>query len=470
MDHRQFAANEDEAEAGRRAQAAILNETDRLDVNGPFWRHCVDNALIWKLYMDQANISDNNLSNILNSDLDPLLIFAGLFSAILSAFLIDIRKGLQEDLQNTTNTLLTILIEIQLNLTGPQIPSTPHFEPSSLMFSLMSALGASLAKGWVTQFSSAVSGSSWGNASIHYRRFMGIKRWHLKLIIQCLPILIHIAFFLFSAGLVILLLRDDFAIGVVLSALTALIAVFYFGSTIHPVCSSDSPFRTPVSGMIRRLLTDSWAPSVSTEFPSRKDAFKAQALAWLMTESPDADVVKETILAIAGLPATPHVQNELLSSSVIDILSRDLSEGVKDQLHTDRLKSCLYALLHLVQTAPADADDMTVRTPLQAMVEPRGALFSADSLAPGVKEIALCVKASSPHSHIQHILLEVYLLSRDSTAPYSENINAGRRNDGHKKLMDAATFELHRNDSVSMFGIRTILEGLTAGSSDLRRR
>ncbi|KAJ7923447.1 hypothetical protein B0H13DRAFT_1602565, partial [Mycena leptocephala] len=234
--------------------------------DGPFSHHCADSAPIWKLYMDQAKIFDDNLANLFNNDLDPLLIFAGLFSAILSAFLIEVRKGLQEDLQSVTNNLLVIFIQNQHNVTSPQTSFATTFKPtsssrwvnglwfSSLMFSLMSALGASLAKGWITQFSASVSGSSWGDASLHCQRVGGLRRWRLKLIIQCLPILIHIAFFLFSVGLVILLFQDDLAIGVVICILTGLILVLYIGtrSSIHPAFSSDSPFRTPVSGMVRR--------------------------------------------------------------------------------------------------------------------------------------------------------------------------------------------------------------------------
>ncbi|KAJ7819971.1 hypothetical protein B0H13DRAFT_1661112, partial [Mycena leptocephala] len=185
--------------------------------DSPFRHHCANNAQIWKLYMDLANVFDKNLADLFNSDLDPLLIFAGLFSAILSAFLIEIRKGLQEDLQSITNGLLVVLIQGQHNVTAPAMPSLSTFVPSastrwvnglwftSLIFSLVSALGASVAKGWVTQFSSTVSGSSWPDASLHCQRFRGLERWHLKLIIQFLPILIHIAFFLFAAGLIILL-------------------------------------------------------------------------------------------------------------------------------------------------------------------------------------------------------------------------------------------------------------------------
>ncbi|KAJ7452653.1 hypothetical protein FB451DRAFT_939870, partial [Mycena latifolia] len=227
-------------------------------------QYCTDNAPIWKVYMEQAKIFDENLGNILNSDLDPLLIFAGLFSAILSAFLIEIRKDLEKDPQNITNELLMILIENQRNSTVLQVPTPNRFKTtyssrwvnglwfSSLMFSLMSALGASLVKGWVTQFSSAVSGSSWGDAEQHASRSRGLKRGYLKLIVHCLPILIHIAFFVFSIGLDILIFQDDTAIGAVVLVLLTSIAILYAVSSIHPAYSLDSPFRTPVSGMIRR--------------------------------------------------------------------------------------------------------------------------------------------------------------------------------------------------------------------------
>ncbi|KAJ6587838.1 hypothetical protein B0H10DRAFT_1634221, partial [Mycena sp. CBHHK59/15] len=115
-------------------------------------------AEVWKMYRDQATIEDEKLAKILNSDLDPLLLFAGLFSAILSAFLIKVRKGLQEDLQDKANQLLTALVENQHNSGTKSFKSTStsHWVNglwfSSLMLSLISALGGTLAKGWITDF------------------------------------------------------------------------------------------------------------------------------------------------------------------------------------------------------------------------------------------------------------------------------------------------------------------------------
>ncbi|KAJ7199784.1 hypothetical protein GGX14DRAFT_661171, partial [Mycena pura] len=229
------------------------------------------NAPIWKLYMEVAQNFDKYLADLFNNDLDSLLIFAGLFSAILSAFLLEIRKGLQEDLQNITNNLLTAnnllltaLIHQQNSSISP-FPSIATFVPrlstrwinglwfTSLVFSLVSALGASVAKGWVTQFSS-VSGSSWDDAALHCRRLRGVQRWRLAILIRALPVLLHIAFFLFGSGLVILLFQDDPAIGIIALVLMAFVAVLYLGNTVLSACYSDSPFRTPLSDMARRLV------------------------------------------------------------------------------------------------------------------------------------------------------------------------------------------------------------------------
>jgi hypothetical protein len=347
------------------------------------------------------------------------------------------------------------------------------------MFSLMSALGASLPKGWVTQFSSSVSGSAWGDAEAHCRRFRGLKRWHLKLIIQCLPVLIHIAFFLFSIGLVILVFQDDVAIGIVIFILTALIMFLYIGSSVHSAYSFDSPFRTPLSGMIRRLRSGSWRLEAFAEFPSRKDAQKAQALTWLLTESPNADTINAAIRAVAGLPANLFVQNQLLHGSTVGILSRTLSvQLAKDSPDRDLLSSSLHALLHLVQALPMDADDTDSPKALRALIDHGGPLFVTNSLPSGIQEVALCVKArillflcqdthettvfntdipilmgSCPDTHLRRLLFQILLLARPHTKPTHHsshhtpddfltvlsNRYAANRNEVHAELVNVAT-------------------------------
>jgi hypothetical protein len=258
----------------------------------------------------------------------------------------------------------------------------------------MSALGASLAKGWGTQFSATVLGSSWDDAMLHSRRLRGLKRWHLYLIVQCLPILIHIAFFLFSIGLVILLFGDDRTIGIAICALTVPIVVLYIGSSIHPTLYADSPFRTPVSGMIQglpRLLRRTSRLQSVQGFPDEPDAQKAQALAWLLFESQNSKTINAAVYAIAGLVANPRTQDQLLCRPTVDNLLQISTELIRTPDDTDLLKACLYALLHLVQHAPADGEDSYMTEALRALVT-SGALSVTNSIPENLRTIALCVK------------------------------------------------------------------------------
>ncbi|KAJ7869451.1 hypothetical protein B0H14DRAFT_2289492, partial [Mycena olivaceomarginata] len=52
---------------------------------------------IWKLYLKETEAEDKELAQLWQIGLDQLLIFAGLFGAILTAFLIESRKDLKED-------------------------------------------------------------------------------------------------------------------------------------------------------------------------------------------------------------------------------------------------------------------------------------------------------------------------------------------------------------------------------------
>ncbi|KAJ7893811.1 hypothetical protein B0H13DRAFT_1625075, partial [Mycena leptocephala] len=216
--------------------------------DSPFSRFCAHNARIWKLYMKK--VFDENRATTINRDLDSLLIFvriddlktlrAGLFSAILSAFLIEIRKGLKEDSSSITNSLLATLIQAQ-NSTNPQVSSDTPFVPMastlwiiglwfmSLVLSLNSALWATMAKGWLTNISTA---SNWVNVSLHFEHFDGTDQSFLTFTIQSLPVLIHLAVLLFSAGLVILLFHDDRAIGITTLICTAIAGAVYLCSSI----------------------------------------------------------------------------------------------------------------------------------------------------------------------------------------------------------------------------------------------
>ncbi|KZV82927.1 hypothetical protein EXIGLDRAFT_626369, partial [Exidia glandulosa HHB12029] len=64
------------------------------------------NARVWKVYRDEATAQDEAMLDGWNKTLDILLIFAGLFSAVATAFVIESYKFLQPDYEEYTSRAL----------------------------------------------------------------------------------------------------------------------------------------------------------------------------------------------------------------------------------------------------------------------------------------------------------------------------------------------------------------------------
>ncbi|KAJ7896850.1 hypothetical protein B0H13DRAFT_2522334, partial [Mycena leptocephala] len=111
----------------------------------------------WTAYKTLADEFDKELQQKYGGDLDTSLIFAGLFSAVSSAFIIQIQPEIQSD---PTQALLTFLVQ---NMTGVAAPALPMSQPTgptmtvviaqgilyvSLLSTLLAALLAVLGKQW----------------------------------------------------------------------------------------------------------------------------------------------------------------------------------------------------------------------------------------------------------------------------------------------------------------------------------
>ncbi|CAE6502686.1 unnamed protein product [Rhizoctonia solani] len=70
-------------------------------------------ATIWELYVDEAKEYDEELVNTHQGSLDNLLLFAGLFSAILTAFLIESKNMLLPDSSEIAVDLLLRIAQSQ---------------------------------------------------------------------------------------------------------------------------------------------------------------------------------------------------------------------------------------------------------------------------------------------------------------------------------------------------------------------
>ncbi|KAJ3970100.1 hypothetical protein EV361DRAFT_770031, partial [Lentinula raphanica] len=179
-------------------------------------------ARVWWVYNDEAKAFDDDMVGELGEGLDVLLIFAGLFSAVITTFVVQTSQALSVD--NTSlsvsylRTISAILHASGNSSTISQIPTTDtFFSPAtgdiwvnglwftSLTIALSIALFAVLAKQWLRQYTSFVTGTSQERAYIRQFRLDGLKAWKVPTIIGILPVLLHFSVILFLAGLIIFL-------------------------------------------------------------------------------------------------------------------------------------------------------------------------------------------------------------------------------------------------------------------------
>ncbi|KAK0217212.1 hypothetical protein IW262DRAFT_1275882, partial [Armillaria fumosa] len=187
----------------------------------PYGQEMSDKARIWSIYLDEAANFDANMLAEWRDTIDVLLVFAGLFSAVLTAFMVQTSQSMQPDYnQASTFLLLEVLKATVSNGSQISIPSSPtdFFSPSrsdewlnsmwfvSLTLSLITALVAVLVKQWLHQYVAVVSDSSARDrARIRHMRFAGLQTWQVPVIIELLPVLLPASLALFLAGLAIFL-------------------------------------------------------------------------------------------------------------------------------------------------------------------------------------------------------------------------------------------------------------------------
>ncbi|KAJ6599827.1 hypothetical protein DFH09DRAFT_901780, partial [Mycena vulgaris] len=116
----------------------------------------------WNVYKPLADEHDKGFMEKYSTDLDTCLIFAGLFSAVSSAFIIQIQPEFQPDPNDTNQALMRLLIHTVNNsiFSGPDIiipvspaPSAPVVVAQSLLYAslsctLLAALLAVLGRQW----------------------------------------------------------------------------------------------------------------------------------------------------------------------------------------------------------------------------------------------------------------------------------------------------------------------------------
>ncbi|KAG8919923.1 hypothetical protein FRC02_001264 [Tulasnella sp. 418] len=324
----------------------------------------------WRDYNEDSEAQDKEIVDILGSDLDGLLIFAGLFSASNVAFILEAYKDLKEDQAQTTNELLRVLIHNQGHPANQISPSSPSFAASSytttvnalffasLCCSLFTAFGAVLGKQWLNHYKKEGKRMTPANrARERQRKFMGLDYWHLEQVVETLPILLQISLFFFLAALVGFIWPLDSTVAGVITMFSIISVGFLIITTVISVVSPSAPFQTRFSAVIYEICKfthncfhrlsiqihsalspfhecslDS-AESCPTEILEKreKDRLSLHCISWILTTSSDDQTLSLAATAALLLPGEVWGTIPELGSQVSTVLRLVLRARASDQ-------------------------------------------------------------------------------------------------------------------------------------------
>ncbi|KAJ7328442.1 hypothetical protein DFH08DRAFT_1023937 [Mycena albidolilacea] len=228
-------------------------------------------AKLWAVYISEAEKYDKALVEGWRSDMEGLLIFAGLFSATLTAFLVESYKTLTPDQGAITIALLaqisrqlefnSTMPSAQSSMTAPFTPTPASFACNTLWFlslglSLSCALMATLVEQWSREFVQRTERleSPVIRARVFSYLYFGLQRFGMHKIVDFIPLLLHMSLLLFLAGLIPFLHLINTLLAALPAALLAVITMTYIYLTVLPIFCSDSPYRTPLSNAVWHIF------------------------------------------------------------------------------------------------------------------------------------------------------------------------------------------------------------------------
>ncbi|KAL1942594.1 hypothetical protein VTO73DRAFT_6196 [Trametes versicolor] len=214
-------------------------------------------------------------------EIDTYLVFAGLFSAVLTTFNVQSYLLLQPA---TPDPSIAVLQQISSQLASFSIhpPFVNSTQPSSttranantpppvprwavwlnalwfsgLILSLSSASVGIMVKQWLNEYSSGVSGTSRPVARVRQYRLNNLRTWRVEDIIGAIPILLQLALALFLSGMLILLWTLHDTVAAIASTLVSLLAVFTVVTTLLPLVNPKCSYLTPQI----RAFDAAWQP------------------------------------------------------------------------------------------------------------------------------------------------------------------------------------------------------------------
>ncbi|TFK73551.1 hypothetical protein BDN72DRAFT_854769 [Pluteus cervinus] len=188
----------------------------------------------WRDSIRQAKDYDLALCSRLTGELESLLLFAALFSAIVTAFAVGSYQWLQPNSPNPSPVPHSLAVQINF------------FWFVSLTISLSVGSIAILCLQWVRQYQGWPSEmTDSGTMALRRQVFEGFIRWRVPDIIVALPMILQLALGFFGVGLIRLLWSLNRTVAISVSFVFLLSVSFVIGTTIAPVLQWMFEGRTP---------------------------------------------------------------------------------------------------------------------------------------------------------------------------------------------------------------------------------
>ena len=215
---------------------------------------------------------------------------AGLFSAVSSAFIINVQSKLEPDPNEITAAYMQILIHAVNNSLfpdanpdsvtwsgpPPEIVTVQSLLYASLATSLFAAFIAMLGKQWVNRYLRNRGGSAADKSRDRQQKLDGFDKWHFHLVIESLPVMLQLALLLLGCALSRYLWTISRTIAGIIAAMTLFGFTSYVFFTLAATLYYNCPYQTPPSTLIRAV----------TRYLAHSDAAFIRSLRSLITSFP----------------------------------------------------------------------------------------------------------------------------------------------------------------------------------------
>lgn len=220
---------------------------------GEAWQHCAR----------AMEAHDLNICKAYREEIDTLLVFAGLFSSVVTAFSVESYQWFKNDSDDALLILLSQIAQSTFpNITyPPRLPAADSgIHPTvrtrinaywflALSLSLSAALIAILCKQWIREFERHADLAPKEFVSVRQMKYDGLERWRVPDVIALLPILLQLSLGLFALGVLELLWQLHAAIAIAVSVPTSITIVFYGATTFLPLVQRSIYTHNPRSAL-----------------------------------------------------------------------------------------------------------------------------------------------------------------------------------------------------------------------------